>query len=260
MPIKSGGFHDNKVQETSNMLFLKKGVTQVRVLPAYSEKGTWFRTVKEIPIHLNGKYSPVVSPITVGDPCPFEKEGRRLYNLKEGDREENIEKAKTFRPRNFFLFNVIVMEWPDDFPIDIEQCVKVLKCGVKVKEQILDFDQDHSGGWGDVTNLTNGFNLRITRTGQGRNDTQYTVKGVPGRTNILDYLEEKKFTQTLTPHDLDVMYEPRPYEELEKLLAQVKADMDDTEDTDSFEAAPVGDSMPTAPVTSDNTEAPVLEG
>lgn len=262
MPVKSDGFYDNKeqIQEASNMLFLKKGVTQVRVLPAYSEKGRWYRQIKEIPLHINGKYSPVVSPATNGDPCPFEREGRRLYNLKG---EENIELAKRFRPRNSFLFNVVVMEWPDEFDIDIEQCVKVLKCGIKVKEQILDFDQDHSGGWGDITSLEKGFNLRITRAGQGRNDTTYTVKGVPGRTNILDWLDEKGFTQELRPHNLDDLYQPPSAEEMEELLVQFKAELDlpiPGDGGDPFRDVRGNDDIPSAPVTSDHRDAPSLGG
>ena len=262
-PPKAAGFHDNKdFSNNSVMLFLKKGVTQLRVLPAYSETGRWFREIKEIPLYREGKFNPVVSPTTIGEPCGFETEGRRLYNLKG---EENIEKAKKFRPRSSFLFNVVVQSQPD-FEGNIEQCVRVLKCGVKVFRQILDLDQDHSGGWGDITNLEKGFDLRITRTGTGRNDTEYVVKGVPKQSNILDWLGTQGFTQELSPHDLDAMYNPPDAEEITRLVNNLKAELsedvptpDDGGDPFRDVKAAAGDYTPEAPIESDNTEVPALE-
>ena len=253
MPIKTSGFHDNK-EETSPFLFIKKGTTQVRILPAYNENGNWFKEVREISWQdENGKFKPLVSPSSNGDPCPFLEEGKRLYELGG---EENVEASREFRPRSQFLFNVIVMNTPDgDVPIN--DCVKVLKCGTTVKRAILDLDQDHAGGWGDITNLENGVDIRITREGNGRNDTTYTVKGIPNRTNILEWLEERGFGGELAPHNLDEFFSPRSYEELLPLLEQKKAQMTNGQVEHEL---PEHSDVPIPQVKIETVVAPKLEG
>jgi len=252
--VKASGFHTNKETNKSAFLFLDQGTTTVRILPAYNERGMWFREIKEIPYHNEeGKYRPIVSPATVGKPCPFVEEGTRLYQLGG---EENLAKAQDLRPRTSFIFNVVVKSTPDgDFPVD--ECVKVLKCPVTVYRGILDLDQDAAGGWGNITDLEKGIDIRITKTGQGKTDTRYVVKGVPnGRTNILDWLSEKGYTQELTPKDLDSFFTPQPYEELEVLLKE-KLSKDVTKVFEGMDEN--GEKAPLAPVSSINKEvAPPL--
>ena len=250
MAISTDGFHENREITSSIFQFLKKGTTHVRILPAYSESGAWFREVKEIPWqNEEGKYSPLVSPATEKKPCPFVEEGKRLYELGG---EENVELASEFRPRSSFLFNVIVKSTPDGV-VPVDECVKVLKCGVTVKRQILDLDQDQAGGWGDITNLEKGIDIRITRTGSGRNDTQYVVKGLPGgRDSILTYLEEQGFSRDLRPHNLDELFPAKPYDELKRLLDTKLAQASHSTES-TFDASSVD--VPVAPIVSDNTVA-----
>ncbi len=251
--VSSKGFHQNKEgANKSPFLFLASGTTQVRILPAYSEKGAWYREIKEIPWNTeDGKYRPLVSPATQGKPCPFVEEGKRLYALGG---EENVKKAQDIRPRTSFIFNVVVKSTPDgDFPV--EECVKVLKCPVTVKNGLLDLDQDAAGGYGDISNLEKGFDIRITKSGQGKNDTRYVVKAVPGRSNILEWLDQKGYKQELTPQNLDDFFTPQPYEELEVLLKEKlsKAPERVFDGLDNDEKAPL------APIQSQNTSvAPTL--
>src|SRR5262245_41925578 len=103
---KATGFHPNKQIVSSVFLYLKTGTTHLRILPAYNEKGMWFREIKEIPWYSeDGKFSPIVSPATNNQRCPFVEEGKRLYALGG---EENIKESKKFRPRSSFLFNAVV--------------------------------------------------------------------------------------------------------------------------------------------------------
>lgn len=252
--VSASGFHKNKEVSKSAFLFLDQGTTEVRILPAYSDKGVWFREIKEIPWYNDeGKYRPLVSPATVGKPCPFVNEGTRLYQLGG---EENIKKAQDLRPRTSFIFNVIVKSTPDgDYPVD--ECVKVLKCPVTVYRGILDLDQDAAGGWGDITDLEKGINIRITKTGSGKTDTRYVVKPAGGgRSNILEWLEQKGYKQELTPKDLDAFFTPLAYEELEVLLKETLA----KNSANVFEGiGDDGSKAPLAPVSSGNTEvAPPL--
>lgn len=215
MSVDAQGFFENKQVETnSQILFLKTGITRVRILPAYNQAGDWFREIQEIPLYQNGKYSPVVSPASIGAPCPFAQKVRQLQ--QEGG-EANIALAQKFRPRIRVLFNAVVYETPSG-PMPIQECVKVVSCGVKVKRQILDINQDKAGGWGDATLLDNGLDLTISRTGTGRTDTEYMVRAFPQRSNVLEYLEKNGFQGPFRPHDLDAMYTPKSFEELQALL------------------------------------------
>jgi hypothetical protein len=220
MPIQTEGFFENKaVTSNSNFLFLKTGITRLRLIPAYNAGGDWFREIAEIPLQQNGKYSPVVSPQSVGDPCPFAREVRRL---KQAGGEANLALADQFRPRWSFLFNVVVFETPDG-PVPIQECLKIMKCGVKVKRQLMEINSDVAGGWGDITNLTSGVDLTISRTGSGRTDTEYHVSPWPRvagqtRSNILEYLEQKGWQGTFRPHNLDETFQPKTFDELEVLL------------------------------------------
>jgi hypothetical protein len=55
---------------------------------------------------------------------------------------------------------VIVFETPDGV-VPVQDSLKIMKCGVKVKRQIMDINQDKAGGWGDITNLASGVDLTI---------------------------------------------------------------------------------------------------
>ena len=55
----------NKTTE-SVFLFLKEGTTQLRVLPPYSKRGSWFREVREHAGRLNGEFTTITCPKTQG--------------------------------------------------------------------------------------------------------------------------------------------------------------------------------------------------
>ena len=227
MAIQTDGFFDNR-QDTSNsnFLFLKTGITRIRVIPAYNAAGDWFREVFEIPLHQNGKYAPVVSPQSVGEPFPF---AREVIRLKRAGGEANLALADDFRPRLSFLFNVLVFETPDGV-VPVQDSLKIMKWGVKVKRQIMDINQDKACGWGDITNLASGVDLTISRTGSGRTDTEYNVSPYPRvagstRSNILEFLEEKGWQGTFRPHNLDEVFVPKSFAELEVLLKNQMVEM-----------------------------------
>ena len=70
---------------------------------------------------------------------------------------------------------------------------------------------------GDISNIQNGIDFRITRKGKGRYDTEYTVSPVPTRTNIIEKLAAESF-EIGAPNDLSQVYPPKSYEELQVAL------------------------------------------
>lgn len=207
--------------QSKRFYFLKKGITQVRILPPYSEAGIWFREVQEHATTQDGSFQPEPCPRMVGESCVFCAEGQRLYSLKT---EESIEAAKELRARNQYLFNALIYSSPEEGD-KLDNGSVVLKTGVMVKRDILDLDQDAAGGWGDITNLEDGVEIRIEKRGEGRMGTHYITKGIPKRSSILEDLAAKKLDPEVTIKlvDLDAMYEPKDSETLKIIFDTMKS-------------------------------------
>lgn len=195
-------------------VYLKEGITQIRVLPPYSTQGVWAREIREHQVTIDGKFSTLTCPkYHNSDRCPFCEEGAALHS--EGT-EESVEASKVFRPKRSFLFNILVYSAPGD-QLSLRSGVKVLKTGITVQRQVFDLDQDAAGGWGNIYDLAAGFDLRITAKGAGRM-REYIVKGVPGRTDVLDQLKKQGVTIALKPVNLDELLTCQPYDRLEQAL------------------------------------------
>ena len=97
--------------------------------------------------------------------------------------------------------------------------IHTLKSGVTVYKELMKFDSDDAGGWGNITNLTAGVEFRIERTGKGRFDTKYSATPVPIRTNLLEKLDAAGF-EIGPPTDLTKVYPARKYYAILELLEQ----------------------------------------
>jgi len=214
------GFHPVNQEEmdkqsgSQQFVFLKEGITQVRILPPYSARGVWCREVREHQITIEGRFMTLPCPKFLEDnACPFCEEGSRLH--AQGD-EASVEAGKAFRAKRSFLFNALIYS-ASGSQLDLRSGVKVLKVGKTVRDQIFDLDQDKAGGWGNIYDLEAGHDLRITGMGVGR-ERKYIVKGLPKRTNILDALKAQGVTEVLKPIDLDALLPAASYEKLNQAL------------------------------------------
>jgi hypothetical protein len=191
-------------------MFLKKGMTHARILPPVAGAKSWFFAYKEHGLRTDGKYATFTCPKETdeGFDCPICEAGTELYDLK-GD--TNIKKAKKLYPKPAYLYNAYVFSNPDGKTLN--DGIFVIKSGVKVFKQLMEFDNDPAGDWGDITNITSGVDVRITRTGEGRFKTEYTVMGVPTRSNIVEKVAAAGI-EFDTPTDLAEVYPPLSYEEL----------------------------------------------
>ena len=190
-------------------LFLKPGMTHGRILPPVKGAKSWFFAYKEHGLRIDGKYATYTCPDSIdGSDCPICEAGTVLYEEK-GD--VNIKKAKKLYSKPAYLYNAYVYSNPDDK--QLKDGIFVIKSGVKVFKQLMEFDNDPAGDWGDITNLQSGVDIRITRTGKGRFDTEYTVMGVPKRSNIIDKVAAAG-VEFGTPTDLSEVYPPLDYDEL----------------------------------------------
>jgi len=223
--------NQNEVDKQSGVqpfLFLKEGITQIRVLPPYSNKGVWAREIREHSLTIEGKFMTFTCPkYHDSDPCPFCEEGANLHS--QGT-EESVEASKVLRPKRSFLFNVLVYSAPGD-QLSLRSGVKVLKTGITVQRQVFDLDQDAAGGWGNIYDLEKGFDLRITAKGAGRS-REYIIKGVPGRTNVLEQLKIQGVSIELKPVNLDELLPCQPYDKLQRALQDSRSVLN-TAPTDS---------------------------
>ena len=200
--------------------FLEKGISTVRILPPFGNSKLWFHEVKKVWVSPDGskKRVPYISPSMFGQSCPFMEEGKRLFALGGND---NIEKAKGYRPKTSYLFNILLITSPSktDVKTNLSEGVKVLDAPMVVKKALLDLNQDVAGGWGNVTSLEDGFDVRIEKTGADLN-TQYVVKGIPKRSNIVSIIEHYglKPEEVIKPHDLSKVYFAMSYDKLKEIL------------------------------------------
>lgn len=200
--------------DSGETLFIKPGITHLRFLPPHEDAKSWFREYLEHGLRPGGKFQTYTCPKVNGDPCPICEHGDKLYETND---EDNIRLAKRYRPKKQYLYNVYVHSSPDGK--SLKDGIHVLKSGSLVFKQLMSYDSDHAGGWGNITDLTAGVEFRIERSGKGRFDTKYEAKPIPQRTNIIDKLAAEGY-EIGQPTFLDGVYPPQSYEKLAECLAK----------------------------------------
>jgi hypothetical protein len=199
---------------------LQKGVTELRILPPFNERGVWYRELKEYFFSVNGEWTRITSPSQFGLPDPVAEKRQELNDIGG---QANMDMAKTMLEKRIYLYNVIVKSAPQGVEFVPGQ-VYVLKTGVKVKRALLNFDRDPGGGWSDITNEDHGVTFRITRSGSGLN-TDYQVAPCANRTRLEDDLAAVNMGPITGAnlYDLDALFPPLPYEEIKMKLVGIRA-------------------------------------
>lgn len=147
-----------------DILFVEEGTIRVRVLKTKQNE-----IAAEVS-HIFMSKGDVYSASTLGEPCyAMEK-----YNeLKKSKDDEDQELASKIYPKKVYLLPVVVYEDGKGKKIDKEKSGKLLKITKGVYESIIDLYLDSE--WGDMTDPKEGFDIKITRKGKGKTDTEYTL-------------------------------------------------------------------------------------
>lgn len=199
--------------------YLQPGVTNLRILPPFNERGVWYRELYEYNVVVDGQRRVFSAPIQNGEADPFEEKRQQLLSLGG---EANIKAAEALKPTRRFLFNALIWVGPPGVEFTRGEVV-VLKAPVTVKRHLLEMDRDVQGGWADITNPTNGVNLKISRTGKGLN-TEYSVSPMPHRSDLTQDLAQVQVDiNNLKLYNLDELYQPLPYDELKRIVAKIGA-------------------------------------
>lgn len=153
----------------SGVIFIKEGTLRVRVLPTGDENDFVFEATQ---FYLGPDLKGVFSPATFGEPCAIME---AYEELKNSDSPEDKELAKKFVPKKKYLMPVIVYKDLKGNELNTDDSGKLIQLTAGLYQAIIDYYLDEDE-WGDMTDVKEGYDLKLTRSGQGMLDTEYTCQ------------------------------------------------------------------------------------
>lgn len=208
----------DRANDGVQLFTFRKGITQIRILPPTKNKDHWMKEIREHYVPVGGKRPRVTCLGVFGERCPVCEEGKRLYNSDDPD---DLQRSKDLQPKKQYIANALVLSSPDG-KTNAASGVQVIKFGVKIEEQLAHLDYDFPGGWGNMTDLDKGFDVRVNRTGDRMENTAYMVQGVPNKTSVAETCAAQGVdADSLVLHDLDTCLDHAP---AGKLTAMLKDD------------------------------------
>jgi hypothetical protein len=206
----------------ADMCYLLAGSTLLRLLPAYSERGMFFRKIVRHRTRTAGGTVIVGCPAAHDLPCGLCEKAQELKDT--GDPIKMKFAKDNLKPQVKYLYNVIVYAAPADGQGKSKEFGKVyvMEGGIMVHRQIISLDTDAMLGWADITNLNTGVNISIKRTGSNL-DTKYEVLPTSaGRTDLVADLLGRGFDPNQLGEqvvNLDELYPSPPEEKIAEILA-----------------------------------------
>ena len=203
------------------LLFARQGITVLRILPPYSEVGAFYHHAYLHHVQIGGDRKVVPCPAAEDLACPICAKGEQMYNTHD---EALLKQAKDLRPREYYLYNVLCYSGQPDGRGQLPEFGKVyvLRGGVMIHRQIMALDRDEATGWANITDLENGVNISITRTGTGMLDTKYNVNPCP-RSNLLADCQVRSIDiNKIELYALDKVYSLLPAEEIEAIAERIQ--------------------------------------
>lgn len=146
-----GGGNDDFLKK---FFMMEEGTSVIRVLP--SPEGSEQEFYAETAIHrINDKN--YHCPRVKGHDCPVCDLYYRLWKVEGPMKDEAQDLARQIKPRKRYYMNVVDRR---------DESVKILSMGMKLFGKILDcfFDEDY----GDITNLTEGWDFKVVKDTQGQ--------------------------------------------------------------------------------------------
>jgi hypothetical protein len=153
----------------SGIIFIKEGTIRVRVLPT-GEENDFVHEVTQF--YLGPDIKGVYSPATFGEPCAVME---AFKELKASDDPDDKELAKKFVPKRKYLMPVVIFKDLKGKEVDPDNSGKLVQLTAGLYQDIIDLYLDEDE-WGDMTDTKEGYDLKLSRTGSGMTDTEYTVQ------------------------------------------------------------------------------------
>lgn len=151
------------------VIIFKEGVTRIRPVPVPEEVEP---AIEVLYIFINKDVGGIVSPATWGDKCAFNE---RYLKLKDSKEDMDKKLAGKVKPKKKFLMPVV--RFKDEFgkELDTETGVKLALLAPGQYQDCIDLYLDEAEA-GDFTDPVNGYDLKMSRTGKGLYDTEYSVR------------------------------------------------------------------------------------
>ena len=198
------------------MIYPKEGTIRVRIKSRGADEELGIEVVQ---FYLGPKDGGIISPATFDEPCPFME---KFQELKNSDDPDDKALASKLVPRRRYILGVIAYKDTKGKEVDPDKIDKPMMVPRSVYQDIIDLYLDEED-WGDMTDPVEGYDIKITRTGTGKNDTSYSVS--PCQKTKLDkkYWGEVDLEKAIRANILS-------YEELEEKLASFLNEGDDDDE------------------------------
>lgn len=203
------------------IIFPKEGTMRVRLVSQGPDKELGLEVIQFYSPKLGG----IISPATFDEPCPFMDKFKELKNSSD---EEDQALAKLITPRRRYLVGGTLYKDEKGKEIDTDNVCKPILVPRSVYQDIIDLYLDEDD-WGDMTDHSEGYDIKITRSGKGKTDTTYSVTACPkGKNPKEQYIQDIDLEEIIRGQMLS-------YDELEEKLDDFLngAGTDDDEEEDT---------------------------
>lgn len=202
----------------SGLVFPKEGTLRMRIKSPGDDQELGIELIQ---FYLNKDLGGVISPATFDEPCPFMEKYQELKNSKDPDDQEL---AKMLVPRRKYVVGGIVYSDEKGTKVDYEGKDKGVLIPRSVYQDIIDLylDEDEAG---DMTDPRTGYDIKIIRSGSGKNDTTYSARAC--KPTKLD----KKYSGNVDLESI-VRSQIKDYDELEGTLASFLKEGRDSDEED----------------------------
>ena len=153
----------------SGMVYIKADTTiRVRILNTGDEN----EFIKEVVyFYLGSEIKGVISPATFGEPCAIME---KYQELKSSSDSDDKELAKKFSPKPKFLAGIGQYKDVKGKEVEGDSFGKLILLTSGLYEETTDLFLDEEE-WGDMTDWDKGYDLKYSRKGSGKMDTEYSV-------------------------------------------------------------------------------------
>jgi len=167
--IKKLEARKKKIKERSqggNMIYFKADeTTRLRILPHPEDQEFGMEVVH---FYLGSDIKGVISPASFGEPCAIMEAYERLNSGDEDDKSL----AATFKPKSRYV--VAVIKYKDIKGKEIEESgVKMPLLTAGQYQDLIDYYLDPEKG--DFTDKNEGYDIKFSRSGSGKYDTEYST-------------------------------------------------------------------------------------
>ena len=213
--------------EMGDIVFLKDGdPKRVRILNM-GEENDFIKEVTQF--YLGSEIKGVISPSTFGEPCAIMETYEELKNSEE---DEDKELATKFSPRNKYLAFCAFYKDNAGKELDTNLSPRFVLLTSGLYQDIIDLYLDEDE-WGDMTDPEDGYDIKLSRSGKGMTDTEYSVNPCkPTRA-------PREFRNKVYDLDEEVRKIIPSYEETQRLLDKFLGTNSDDEDDKPRKKKPV---------------------